>query len=62
MDAKECRFCNHCDVNRINDFGQMRCTRFNTFVNLFDWCDYFISETSEKLFDAIKELKENANS
>lgn len=59
MNAKECRFCKHCDVNRTNDIGQVRCTRFSTFVNLFDGCDYFITKESEKLFEAIKELNEN---
>lgn len=60
MDAKECRFCKNCDVNRTNDIGRVRCTRFSTYVGKFNCCDYFITEKSEKLFDAIKELKENA--
>ena len=58
MDAKECRFCKHCDVNRTNDIGQVRCTRFSTYINLFDNCDYFVSKQSKEFL--AKELKENA--
>lgn len=50
MNAKECRFCKHCDVNRTNDILQVRCKRFSTYVNLFDWCDYFIADGMEKIF------------
>ena len=57
MNAKECRFCKNCDVNRTNDIGQARCTRFSTYINLFDNCDYFISKQSEEFL--VKELKEN---
>ena len=60
MNAKECRFCKNCDVNRTNDIGQVRCTKFSRYVGKFNCCDYFITEESEKLFDAMKELKENA--
>ena len=56
MNVGECRFCKHCDLNRTNDFEQVRCTKFSTYVNLFDRCDYFISESEARL----KELKENA--
>ena len=54
MDAKECRFCKHCDVNRTNDIGQVRCKRFSTYVNLFDRCDYFIDDGIEKIFKGVK--------
>lgn len=50
MDAKECRFCKHCDVNRTNDIHQVRCKRFSTYVNMFDWCDYFNTDGMEKIF------------
>lgn len=56
MNAKECRFCKHCDVNRTNDIEQVRCKRFSTYVNLFDCCDYFITDGKEKIF---KELNMN---
>lgn len=58
MNAKECRFCKHCDVKRTNDIGQARYTRFSTYINSFDNCDYFISKQSEEFL--AKELKENA--
>ncbi len=45
MNAKECRFCKHCDPNRTNDIEQVRCKRFSTFVNLFDKCDYFATDS-----------------
>lgn len=48
MNAKECRFCRHCDINRTNDIGQVRCTRFSTFVNLFNCCDYFTTNKMNK--------------
>lgn len=50
MNAKECRFCKYCDVNRINDISQVRCKRFSTYVNLFDRCDYFVTDGTEKIF------------
>ena len=50
MNTKECRFCKHCDVNRTNDIEQVRCKRFSTYVNLFDCCDYFITDGMEKIF------------
>lgn len=49
MDSKECRFCKHCDVNRTNDIHQVRCKRFSTYVNMLDWCDYFITDGMEKI-------------
>lgn len=48
--AKECMYCEHCDLNRINDIDQVRCKRFSTYVNLFDSCDYFLSKYDVKLF------------
>lgn len=59
MDAKECRFCKYRDTNRTDNFGRVRCTRFSKYVGKFNGCDYFITEKSEKIFDALKELKEN---
>ena len=44
MNAKECRFCKYCDVNRTNDIHQVRCKRFSTYVNMFDHCDYFTTD------------------
>lgn len=57
MNAKECRFCRHCDTNRTNDIEQVRCKRFSTFVNLFDKCDYFAIDS--KIIETLKELNGN---
>lgn len=59
MNTKECRFCKHCDVNRTNDILQVRCKRFSTYVNLFDCCDYFITDGTERIEKILKELNEN---
>lgn len=56
MNAKECRFCKHCDVNRTNDIGQVRCVRFSTYVNLFDFCDYFFTDGLEKIFKELNDI------
>lgn len=59
MNAKECRFCKYCDVNRTNDISQVRCKRFSTYVNLFDRCDYFVTDGTERIEKILKELNEN---
>lgn len=59
MNAKECRFCKHCDVNRTNDIGQVRCKRFSTYINLFDRCDYFITDGTERIEKILERLNEN---
>lgn len=56
MDAKECRFCKYCDVNRTNDIYQVRCKRFSTYVNLFDRCDYFITDGMLKTLEALNDV------
>lgn len=56
MNTKECRFCKNCDVNRTDNFGRVRCTRFSRYVGKFNCCDYFITEKLEKLFDVITEM------
>ena len=56
MDAKECRFCKHCNEKRTNDIGQVRCKRFSTYVNLFDRCDYFITDGTERIEKILEEL------
>lgn len=56
MNAKECRFCKHCDVNRTNDIHQVRCKRFSTYVNLFDRCDYFITDGMLKALEALNNV------
>lgn len=54
MNAKECRFCKYCDVNRTNDFKQVRCKRFSTYVDLFDYCDYFTPDGMDKILRILK--------
>lgn len=56
MDSKECMFCKHCDVNRINDIHQVRCRRFSTYVNLFDSCDYFITDGMIEIERIVEEI------
>lgn len=56
MNAEECRFCMYCDVSRTNDVGQVRCKRFSTYVNLFDRCDYFITDGTERIEKILEEL------
>lgn len=57
MNAKECRFCKHCDVNRTNDIGQVRCKRFSIYVNLFDHCDYyFTTDGMERIFKICEDI------
>lgn len=55
QNSKQCQFCKWCDTDRTNDISQVRCKRFSTYVNLFDSCDYFITDGIEKIF---KELNE----
>ena len=52
---KMCNFCIHCDTTRTNDFGQVRCKRFSTYVDIMSCCDYFLSEETKLLMDALDE-------
>lgn len=56
MNVKECRFCKHCDAYRTNDIGKVRCKRFSTYVNLFDHCDYFITDGMLKILEALNNV------
>lgn len=42
MEYVICMDCDHCDVSRQNEQGQVRCTRFSRYVNRDDkGCDEF---------------------
>lgn len=42
---KNCMRCAYCNLNKTNDISQVWCIKFNTFINLFDICDYFSRNT-----------------
>lgn len=56
--TKECRFCRYVDMSRANKIGQVRCRRFSTYVNIFEWCDYYFPNKSISDFIPISELSE----
>lgn len=53
MSMGTCLNCEHCDTNRTNDIGEVRCKRFSTFVSVLHRCDFYlckgINELAEKL-------------
>lgn len=53
MGMNMCLVCEHCDPNRINDFDQVRCKRFSTYVDPLNWCDYFTNQETRDLLDMI---------
>lgn len=56
MNSRECRFCAYCDLERINEQGEIRCKRYSFYTNKFYTCDDFISIGTKKL---IEELRKN---
>lgn len=46
-----CQFCNHADVRRENELGQIRCTVLHKFVLADDRCIEY-EEPFHKLYDS----------
>lgn len=49
-----CFNCGHCDTNRTNDIGEVRCKRFSTFVSALHKCDFYLSEKMSELAEKSK--------
>lgn len=60
MKDGQCFCCDHCDTSRINDRQQARCTKFSTYVDLFNGCDWYSNKKHDELFAQIAEAMNNA--
>lgn len=53
MNWETCLNCTHSNADRTNDFGEIRCEKFHTYVEPTYKCDYHsckgIQELAEKL-------------
>jgi hypothetical protein len=49
-----CFNCEHCDTNRTNDKGEVRCKRFSTFVDIFHNCDCHSSKKMQELAEELR--------
>ena len=45
-----CIDCDHSSTDRVNDLGQIRCTRFSTFVSCTQYCDYYSNTKRQSEF------------
>lgn len=52
--ARECRFCDHCDIKRQNSEGSIRCTKFSKWTNRFSYCDSYHDAIINKQFEEIE--------
>lgn len=53
MGVNMCIVCEHCDAERTNDFEQVRCKKFSTYVNPFNRCSYFTNKETRALLDMV---------
>lgn len=58
---KMCLLCVNADLERKNSLAQICCNRFDTFVDLFSYCDYFLPKNQLGIFERI-ENNDNQNS
>lgn len=56
MNAKECRFCCHCDMSKANNTGQVRCKKFYAWVEPSYKCECFFESDVVLIEKCIKEL------
>ena len=54
-----CLSCEHCDPDRKNNLGEVRCKRFSTFVEPSSWCDYHSDKYIQELVEKLKRSNNN---
>ena len=59
MGMNMCLVCEHCDPNRTNDLGQVRCKKFSTYVDPLNWCDKFTNSETRASLDMINGVNRN---
>lgn len=63
MKMNQCFCCDYCDTSQINNFKQARCTKFSTYIDLFNRCDSFSGKKNDELFakisDSIEQYSKN---
>ena len=53
-----CLICEYCDPEKKNDLKQVRCKKFFTYVDLLNYCDYFVPKDKITLTNMItKQLR-----
>lgn len=54
-----CVNCDHSDVKRTNELGQIRCKKFSTYVNPSADCDYYFNAKEDEELASWLMLKES---
>ena len=58
MGMNMCLICEYCDPEKTNDLKQVRCKKFFTYVDLLNYCDYFVPKEKITLTNMItKQLR-----
>lgn len=63
MEYDFCMCCDCCDTSKTNDKNQAFCTKFSTYVDIFNRCDDYsdkkYGEVFVKIFEGLEQWKEN---
>ena len=56
---EECVSCDNSDTSKVNEKQQIMCEKHETYVDMFNSCDDFSGENTDKIFAEIeKQIKE----